>query len=186
MPKPRKVDLMPREWRDWLASELATRGFAEIEEITEALNDRLEQDGQQLSLSKSAVGRYSKLLKQQNEAFSMAETLLADMDLEGESDMHKALMQMIAAAAMRLMQGVVEEGGELAPRDLMSLGKMLKDLMSSAGIREKLMADERKRIAEEARAALLHEQAEALEVGVSRGAINAEAAAAARQIMGFG
>lgn len=49
-----------------------------------------------------------------------------------------------------LASNMTKEGGEIDPKDLHVLGKMMKDLMSSSGIREKLMTDAR---AEAARAA---------------------------------
>lgn len=153
MPPPRKIDLVPEQLRDWLRDELADRGFADIVEVTEALNFRLEQDGLELRLGKTAVGEFSKLLKDQREAFGMAETLLADMDIEAESDIHRTLMQMIATSAMQMMQSVRQEDGHLDAKDLMSLGRMLKDLMQSAGFRERLLSDERDRVAKEARQA---------------------------------
>ncbi|QBF31512.1 phage protein Gp27 family protein [Thalassococcus sp. S3] len=149
MPPPRKLDLIPLEVRQWLAEELQARGFADIVEVTEALNFRLEEDGLQLTVGKSAVGEFSKLLKDQREAFSMAETLLGEMDVEAESDLHRMLLHMIATSAAQMMKAVREKDAHLEPKDLMSLGRMLKDLMSSAGIREKLLEDERTRLARE-------------------------------------
>lgn len=153
MPAPKKLDLIPPELRDWLQEVLRARGYGDIVAVTEELNDRLAQEGVELSVGKTAVGNFSKLLKDQQEAFAMAETLLDDMDIERESDMHRVLMQMIATAAVQLMRSVSEEEKHLDAKDLMSLGRMLKDLMSSAGIREKLKEDERARVAREAREA---------------------------------
>ncbi|MCW9041729.1 MAG: DUF3486 family protein [Pseudopelagicola sp.] len=151
MPPPRKIDLIPTELRERLKETLAHRGFGDIVEVTDELNFWLEEEGLELRIGKTAVGNFSKLLKDQREAFAMAETLLGDMDIEQEGEMHRVLMQMIATSAMQLMQHVREQNGHLDPKDLMSLGRMLKDLMSSAGIREKIREDERVRIAREAR-----------------------------------
>lgn len=185
MPPPRKVDLLPAELKEWLTEALVKRGFADIIDVTEELNFRLEERGEELQLGKSAVGEFSKALKDQREAFSMAETLLGDMDVEAEGDMHKMLMQMIATSAVHMMRHVREGDGHLEPKDLMSLARMLKDLMQSAGIREKLLAEERERVAEEARRAERAEQAKRLDAAASAGRINAEAAQAAREVMGF-
>ena len=151
MPPPRKIDLIPAELRERLAETLAGRGFGDIVDVTEELNFWLEEEGLELTIGKSAVGEFSKALKDQRDAFKLAETLLADMDIEQESDMHKVLMQMIATSAVHMMQSVREEEGHLEPKDLMNLGRMLKDLMQSAGIREKLREDERVRVAREAK-----------------------------------
>ncbi|MEM1077443.1 MAG: phage protein Gp27 family protein [Pseudomonadota bacterium] len=181
MPPPKKLDLMPPELRDWLQQELAKRGFGEIVEVTEALNFRLEEAGQELRIGKTAVGEFSKALKDQREAFSMAETLLADMDIEQESDLHKVLMQMIATSAVQMMRAVREEDGHLEAKELMALGRMLKDLMQSAGIREKLLTDERERLREEH----ARELAEKLETAEAQGGINKAAAQAAREVLGL-
>jgi hypothetical protein len=153
MPPPRKVDLLPEQLRDWLREELGARGFADIVEITEALNFRLEERGEELRIGKTAVGEYSKLLKDQQQAFRLAETLLGQMDVEAESDMHRTAMHMIVTMSMQLMQSVRAEDEHLPAKDLMSLGRMLKDVMGSAQAREKMLADERARVSREAREA---------------------------------
>lgn len=174
MPAPRKVDLLPPELRARLAEALAARGFGDIVAVTESLNVWLEERGLELRLGKTAVGEFSKLLKDQREAFGMAETLLADMDVSAESEMHRTLMQMIATSAMHMMRAVRDEDEHLDAKSLMSLGRMLKDLMQSAGIREQLLA------------AHTRAQAARLEAAVEGGDIDAEAAAKARRILGFG
>lgn len=174
MPPPKKIDLVPPELRDWLQQELSERGFAEIVEVTEALNFRLEEAGKELRIGKTAVGEFSKALKDQREAFTLAETLLSDMDIEQESDLHKVLMQMIATSAVQLMRSVREEDGHLEAKELMALGRMLKDLMQSVGFREKIRADERERIAAEARKAAANGVAQdASELGLTKDTVEA-------------
>ncbi len=185
MPPPRKIDLVPAELRERLAEMLAERGFGDIVDVTDELNFWLEEEGLELRIGKTAVGKFSKLLKDQREAFTMAETLLGDMDIEQEGEMHKVLMQMIATSAMQLMQHVREGDGHLDPKDLMSLGRMLKDLMSSADIREKIREDERIRIAQEAREQLQAELQQKFEDAVERGDASDKLSQEAREIMGF-
>jgi len=163
MPAPAKVTMMPEELQRWLAEELRKRGFGGIEDVTDALNARLEAEGVEISVSKSAVGRFSKALKDQREAFAIADQLLSDLDVEKEGEIHKVLMQMIATSAVQMIRAVREDDGHLEAKDLMSLGRMLKDLMASSGMREKLLEDERKRVAREAREAAQAEMTEALE-----------------------
>lgn len=163
MPAPAKLDLIPDELRQWLKEELEQRGFGDIVDVTEALNFRLQEQGLELSVGKTAVGKFSKALKDQREAFTLAETLLSDMDIEAEGELHKVLMQMIATSAVHMMQSVREDNGHLEPKDLMSLGRMLKDLMASSSMREKLLEDERKRVTREAKEAAEAEAAERFE-----------------------
>ncbi|ALF02066.1 MULTISPECIES: phage protein Gp27 family protein [Salipiger] len=185
MPPPKKLDLIPEEIRRWLAEELRDRGFADILEVTEALNARIAAEGLELSIGKSAVGDFSKALKDQREAFAIADQLLSDLDIEREGEIHRVLMQMIATSAVQMIRAVREEDEHLDAKDLMSLGRMLKDLMASSGMREKLLADERARVAEQAREEMRSDLEARLENGVASGAVNADAARAAREIMGF-
>lgn len=185
MPPPKKLDLIPEDMRRWLAETLAAEGFGNILAVTDALNARLAEEGVEITIGKTSVGDFSKALKDQREAFALAETLLSDMDIEAEGELHKVLMQMIATSAVHMINSVREEGGHLEPKDLMSLGRMLKDLMSSSGMREKLLADERARVAREAREALEAEQSERLTEAVASGTIDASAAQRAREVMGF-
>lgn len=151
MPPPKKLDLIPIEFRQWLAETLQKRGFGDIVEVTDELNARLAEGGFEISLGKSSVGDFNKVLKNQRDAFAMAETLLADMDIEAEGNMHKVLMQMIATQAFQLMSTMSGSDKDFDPKGLAALSRMLKDLMQSAGIREKLREDERQRLARKTR-----------------------------------
>lgn len=176
MPVPKKLDLIPRELRDWLAASLEARGFGDIIALTEELNDKLAEEGLTVSIGKSAVGDFNKALKDQREAMGLAETLLADMDIGKESDLHRVLMQMIATSAVQFMKSVRDQDKHLEADALMKLGRMLRDLMSSAGIREKLVADERKRIAQEAREAAEAEMVEKVQGAISEAGLKEEQA----------
>lgn len=151
MPPPKKLDLIPPELRQELARVLQDRGFGDIVAATEELNAWLEAAGLEIRIGKTAVGEYSKLLKDQREAYELSAALLSDMDIERESEMHKVLTHLISTMTFQLLQDVRKEDKTLAPSDLMNLGRMVKDLMSSTGTREKLKDDERQRIAKAAR-----------------------------------
>lgn len=151
MPRPRKLDLIPQELQARLKAALEQRGYADIVEVTEELNFWLEDAGLEITIGKSAVGEFSKVLKDQRDAFNFAEVIMKDLDIEGESEMHKAIMQMIAVHAVKLMRKASDDEEVLPAKDLMALGKMLKEVMSSAGIREKMLADDEERVAKKAR-----------------------------------
>jgi hypothetical protein len=174
MPQVRKLDLVPEPLRDWLRDALSARGFGDILGVTDELNSRLADEGLELRVGKTAVGEFSKLLKDQREAFGMAQALLSDLDIEAESDLHRTLMQMIATSAMKLMQAVREDDEHLGAKDLMSLGRMLRDLMHSAGIREKIREDERARIEREAARAAREAAAEEVATAGARMGLTAE------------
>ena len=156
MPRPRKVDLMPEELRGWLKEELRARGFSDYEGLADDLNFRLEEAGMQLRIGKSAVHNfgqeYEEFVKYQEEASAWAAGWMNDNGLEEEAQRHNVLFQMITTLAFKVMQAqMTKQAGEIEPRELHFLGKMLKDVMSSSGIREKLVAEERARAAREAR-----------------------------------
>ena len=173
MPLPRKVDLLPAELRDWLREELVERGFGDYEALSEALNTKLALTGSELSLSKSAIHRfgseYHEFVKLQEEAGNWVEGFMAEVGMADEAKRHSALFQMLTALAFKTMKAAMESEAP-DPKDLHFLGKMLKDVMSSSGMREKLLADEAKRIREEAAAEAARIAAKA--AGLGKGGAN--------------
>ncbi|MEP1522085.1 phage protein Gp27 family protein [Ascidiaceihabitans sp.] len=190
MPPPRKIDLLPKELRDWLKAELEERGFAGYEDLAEALNFRLEAEGMDVRIGKSAIHSFGKehaeFVKYQEQASAWAADWMQGNGLEEEAQRHNVLFQMITTLAFKVMQGqMTKKAEEIDPKELHFLGRMLKDVMSSSGIREKLMQDEREMVAKAAREAERAELQDALEAGVASGDVNVEAAKAARAVMGF-
>jgi hypothetical protein len=178
MPPPRKIDLLPPELRDWLRDELRASGFAGYEDLAERLNFRLEEEGLELRIRKSAIHaygvEYEAMVKAQEEASAWAVGWMQDEGLADEAKRHSVLFQMITTLAFKVMKSqALKEGDEIDPKELHFLGRMLKDVMSSSGIREQTIAADRKA------------QAAKLEAAVVSGDIDAEAAAKARRIMGF-
>ena len=60
MPAPRKVDLLPPELKRWLQEELRLRAFADYEGLAAALNVRLQDEGVELRIRKSALHAYGQ------------------------------------------------------------------------------------------------------------------------------
>lgn len=174
MPPPKKLDLIPEEFRRWLAEELRDRGYADIVDVTEALNFRLEREGLELRVGKTAVGDFSKTLKDQREAFAVADALMQSMDIEDEGKVQAGLYQMISATAMHAIMNVREEDKHLTADDSAKYARMMKDLMASSGMREKLLEDERKRVMREAREAAQAEMDEALEATAKDAGLDGE------------
>lgn len=178
MPPPRKIDLLPTELRQWLQEELRVSGFAGYEALAERLNFRLEEEGLELRIRKSAIHaygvEYEAMVKAQEEASAWAVGWMQDEGLADEAKRHSVLFQMITTLAFKVMKSqALKEGDEIDPKELHFLGKMLKDVMSSSGIREQTIAADRKA------------QSAKLEAAVASGDIDADAAAKARKIMGF-
>ncbi|MEO0678847.1 MAG: phage protein Gp27 family protein [Pseudomonadota bacterium] len=177
MPPPRKVDLLPEDVRAWLQDAMRLRGFGDYEAVTEELNGMLEERGLQLRLGKSSVHAfgqdYREFVKVQEEASAWAEGWLTDEGLEGEAKRHGVLFQMLTALGFKWMRGAMAGDEGANPDDLQKMGRMMKDVMASAGLREKLIEEERRG------------QAKALEDAVGAGKIDAAAAQAAREAMGL-
>lgn len=156
MPPPKKIDRMPEWIRDWLKDELKARGFAGYVDLTDDLNAKLEEQGIELRVGKSAVhafgADYEQFVKYQEEASAWAAGWMQDNGLEEEAQRHNVLFQMITTLAFKVMQNqMTQDVNEIDPKDLHFIGRLMKDVMASSGIREKLTADERNRIAQEAR-----------------------------------
>lgn len=186
MPPPRKIDLLPSELRGWLQDELKARGFAGYVDLEEALNFRLEEEGLEIKIGKTAIHsygvEYKEFVKYQEEASAWAADWMNDQGLEDEANRHSILFQMITTLAFKVMQSqMIKEGAEIDPRELHFLGKMLKDVMSSSGMREKLIVEERVRLAAEIR----NELAGKLDDAVGTGDIEDDARQKAREILGF-
>lgn len=156
MPPPRKVDRLPPELRNWLKETLVERGFGDYVAVTEELNFKLEEAGADLRIGKSAVHAfgqdYEEFVKYQDEASAWAVGWMQDNGLEEEAQRHNVLFQMITTLAFKVMKSQMgRDAEEIDPRDLHFIGRLMKDVMASSGIREKLTGDERARIAQEAR-----------------------------------
>lgn len=178
MPPPRKIDLLPPELRGWLQEELRARGFAQYEELAEALNFRLEEAGLDLRIRKSAIhdfgSEYREFVRLQEQASDWAKEWLGEMEMEDQAQRQSVLFQMLTTLAFKVMQAEVsKDGAEISPQNLHFLARMMKDVMSSSGIVQAMHEKERKT------------QSEKLEAAVASGDIDAEAAAKARRIMGF-
>ncbi|MGR3501592.1 phage protein Gp27 family protein [Pseudaestuariivita sp.] len=158
MPVPRKIDRIPADLRQWLQDALRESGFGGYVELTDELNAKLEERGEEIRLGKSAVHAFGQdfeaFVKAQEQAAAWAESWMADNGLEDEAKRHNVLFQMVTTLAFKVMSAqMTKEGDEIDPKELHFIGRMLKDVMTSSGIREKLLADERAQIAKEAREA---------------------------------
>jgi hypothetical protein len=178
MPPPRKVDLLPTELKSWLKEALVAQGFAGYEQLADDLNFKLEEAGLDIRIRKSAIHafgqEYEEFVKYQDEASAWAAGWMQEQGLADEAKRHNVLFQMITTLAFKVMKSQMDkDGGEIDPKELHFLGKMLNDVMSSSGKREAMVAADRK------------SQAAKLDAAVDAGDIDKEAAEKARRIMGF-
>ena len=178
MPPPRKIDLLPVEFREQLQQELRDSGFADYVAITDRLNLRLEEAGLVLRIGKSAVhefgSEYREFVRLQEQASDWAQEWLGEMDMADQAQRHNVLFQMLTTLAFKVMQAEVEKkGADISPQNLHFLARMMKDVMNSSGIVQAMRDKERK------------VQSEKLDAAVAAGDIDRAAADKARAIMGF-
>ena len=178
MPAPRKIDRLPPEIREWLKVELVAEGFGNYVAVTERLNARLEERGEEMRVQKTAVHafgqEYKEFVRLQEATGAWAEGWVAENSVADEAKRHSVLFQMVTALAFKSMEGrMTRAADEIDPKELHYIGRMLKDIIQSSGIREKLVADVRA------------EYAAKLNAAEASGGIDAVAAEAARRIMGF-
>lgn len=178
MPPRRKIDLLPGEFRHWLQDELKECGFSDYEGVAERLNFRLEKEGVSLRVHRASVQRfgqeYREFVKYQEEAGAWAADWITDQGLDDEANRHGVLFQMLTTLAFKFMKDQMVEGQEVDPKELHFIGRMMKDIMASSGLRENMLKAER------------NAQSEKLDQAVAKGEIDRTAAAKAREIMGFG
>ncbi|HHK74839.1 MAG TPA: DUF3486 family protein [Rhizobiales bacterium] len=156
MPPIKKVDQLPEETRDWLKQALKDGGFSGYEEIANDLNQRLEEGGHSLRLHRASVQRfgaeYKEFVKYQEEAGAWAADWMNDQGLEDEANRHSVLFQMLTSLAFKFMKSEMREDKVVDPKELHFIGRMMKDIMASSGMREQLIAKEAERIKAEERA----------------------------------
>ena len=149
----RKIDLLPTELRDWLCEEMQARGYSDYAAITDALNDRLAGHGLEVTIGCSAVkafgSEHREFTKLQGEASNWATGWLDEAGLEDEANRQSVLFRMITTVAFKVMKAqITREADQIDPRDLHFLGRMMKDVMASSGIREAITDKERRRLIE--------------------------------------
>ena len=178
MPPRRKIDLLPPELRRWLQEELKERGFSGYEDLTEALNFRLEGEGLELRVGKSAVHAYGQEFQDyatmQEQAQDEIRTFLEEASLKDEVDVTSALFQQLTTIQWRLQMMMADPDNLPDPRGVKDLTTALNNLIRSTTLRDGILK------AEQAK------QTERLEQAVEAGDIDKEAARKAREIMGFG
>lgn len=178
MPPPRKIDLLPPEFRRALQDELRESGFADYEGISDRLNFRLEEAGLELRIQKSAIhafgAEYKEFVRLQEQSSDWAKEWMGEVGMEDQAQRHNVLFQMLTTLAFKVMQSTVNKKGEdIAPQDLHFMGRMMKDLMSSSGIMQAMQEKDRKL------------QAAKLDAAVQSGEVTDDFRQKAREIMGF-
>lgn len=178
MPSPKKVNLLPPEFRKWLEESLLANGFSDYYALADALNKKLADAGMELTIQKSSLGKfgieYREFVKIQREASEWAKAWISEADVGDDVQRHNVLFQMSTSLSFRSMcSEMVKPPDEIDYKKLQAIGRIMRDLMASAETRQQLVADERRMLAEKFTEAM------------AAGNIDVRAAEKARQIMGF-
>lgn len=178
MPPPRKVDLLPAELRHWLQDELKERGFSGYEDLAESLNFRLEEEGLELRIGKSAIHAYGQEFQEyaalQEQAQDEIRAFMEEANLTDEVDVTSALFQQLTVVQWRLQKAMTNVDNLPDPRGMKDLTTALNNLIRSTTLRDQILKADRAA------------QSEKLDKAVEAGDIDRVAAKRAREIMGFG
>ncbi len=204
MPPPRKIDLLSEKLRDWLREEIIRCGYADYEDISADLNQRLKAAGEDLRIRKSAIAEYGKEIKEgvrlsefarlQDQAQAFSDTIMTEVGVDAETENFQRLTQMLNALTFKYLMAQADDEDAPDARDLHFLGRLMKDLTAAAGGREKNQEVHDERIRENTRReAAAEAELAAKEVGMDdaqaaaiKGALlDREAARRAREILGF-
>ncbi|MBT2131213.1 phage protein Gp27 family protein [Aliiroseovarius lamellibrachiae] len=178
MPPPRKVDLLPKELRQWLQDELKERGFSGYEDLAESLNFRLEESGLELRVGKSAIHAYGQEFQQyaalQEQAQDEIRAFMEEANLQDEVDVTSALFQQLTVVQWKLQKAMTDPENLPDARGMKDLTTALNNLIRSTSLRDGILKAERAA------------QSTKLDQAVEAGDIDKAAADRAREIMGFG
>ncbi|WP_420011478.1 phage protein Gp27 family protein [Tateyamaria sp.] len=144
MPARRKIDLVPDQLRHWLQDELKSRGFADYDDVTKALNARLDAAGLNLNIGRSAVHAYGTEFRQfavmQAQAQDEIRAFLDEASLKDEVDVTSALFQQLTTLQWRLQTTMAQKDRLPDPRGMKDLTTALNSLIRSTGLRRSILA----------------------------------------------
>jgi len=143
MPRARKVDRLPPELRAWLQDELRQRGFGGYDDLTDALNNRLAQQGLELRLGRTAVQNYGREFRDyarlQERAQDEIRTFLAELSMAEEVDITSALFQQLTTIQWRLQMSLTHPDSMPDARGMKDLTQALNNLIRSSALRDGIL-----------------------------------------------
>ncbi len=111
-----------------------------------------------VDISRSGLGRYAKdyhdVAAEMRQFKEMAAGFAAELGAVPDTEAHQAVVQMMHTLLMRGGMEAIKSGNAMDPKDLMFLGRTIKDLISSVDIREKVADAVREKAATAAETAI--------------------------------
>lgn len=122
------ISQLPLELRELLESVLIERGFADYSSITDQLNERLEAEGIETTISRSAVHRYGQQLAERIQALKrsteVARTIAREVG-DDEGTLNDALVRLVQD---RLFHVIDDLEIDPSKTDILKVGHMIADL----------------------------------------------------------
>ena len=190
MPAPSSIDQLPSELKAWLDQELKDRNFKGYSDLEAALNNKLEGHGFEISISRSALGRYGQKQKQAKERMLNAINMAQSLTEVGE-DRADMLGQANTAMAQSMLLDLQIKAQELAdtdPKELATKATLIRGLVHAASDIARASTNQKKWAAEAKRQARKEFEEEAAknidDAAQARGLTAEEAAFWREQVLG--
>lgn len=185
MPRRSSILQIPEALRAALNGRLVSGGFADYEQLTEWLNERLEAEGMELRISKSALHRHGQQFEDKLEklrlATEQAKAITAGVQ-DDEGAMNEAIIRLVQQESFDVLMslGDMEDKADAA-RILPKMGLMISRIVSASVGQKKWMREVQEQL--ESRKAAAAEKIAAL---TAKSGLTAEVAAQIRaQILGI-
>jgi hypothetical protein len=183
MPKPSTIDTLPPELRTAFDRFLASRKDLTIDDVTAWLNEQLADSGVQVSVSRSAVGRYRKTFEEAaakiRESREIAAAFAREVGAAPDGNLGAQLVELVRGLAFKIATN--SDAKQMDFADLAKLAKSVKDVEAGA----KLSIEAEAKVREQVRKELEEEAKRNVRTAVGDGRMDPEAAEEAMRIMGF-
>jgi len=186
MPPKSRIDALPPELRAEFDRFLASRPDLSITDLTGWVNERLASEGVSLTVSRSAVGRYSQSFEQAaskiRESREIAGAFARELGEAPDGDMGRVLVELMHGIAFKAIMARADgEAEAIDTLDVGRLAKAIKDLAAGT----KISVDIEAQIREQARKEMEDEARKKIGAAVDDKRLDPQVAEEALRVMGF-
>ena len=162
---------------------MASRKDLTIDDVTAWLNEQLADSGVQVSVSRSAVGRYRKTFEEAaakiRESREIAAAFAREVGAAPEGNLGAQLVELVRGMAFKIMAHA--DPGDIDASEFAKLAKAIRDVEAGA----KLSVETEAKLREQVRKELEEQAKKNVRLAVGDGIMDAETAEEAMRIMGF-
>lgn len=152
MPPRGTIERLPTAIRERLESALIARSFGDYRQVTDELNEWLEADGLDISVSKSAVHRFGQTVADRISALKRTTEIARTLSREVGDDDGALNEALIRLTQEKLFNAVLDLEINPDEIDTSKLGKMIRDLGAASVEQGKYRTAVRERARVEAQA----------------------------------